>query len=228
MKKFRLLMMAGLIALASGAQAQDKKIVISTAENVALAEDGTGEIVLNLNYPTEETLGGYNFSLMLPAGISADSKSGKWAPAVTLNMEIHPPLYDSDADDYTAAASKAALQIKDKADGGLLFIWIDQAEKTPLLKTEGQLMTIKIKAAEGFTGGEAKIYTVSVSNVKDESLDLGNIADVTFTIGGGSSEGINDIQAADSNAPIYNLQGVRVNSEAKGLLIQDGKKRIVK
>ena len=34
--------------------------------------------------------------------------------------------------------------------------------------------------------------------------------------------------AIDENAPIYNAQGVRVNADAKGLLIQNGKKFIRK
>ncbi len=225
MKKFKLMMMAGLLAFAGSAMAQGLKVI--SAEDVTLADDGTGVISVNLDYTTTETVVGYNFSLMLPEGIAADSKSGKWAPAVTLSDAIHPLLYDSNADDYTASATKAALQIKDKTDGGLLFVWIDQAEALPLLSLQGELMSIKIKAADGFTGGEAKIYLAGVTSDKNVSLDLGNIADVTFSIIG-TTVGINDVKSADATAPAYNLQGVRVNESAKGLIIRDGKKTIVK
>ncbi len=229
MKKFTLMLVAGLFALAGSVQAQ-KKVVIS-AEDTPLAEDGTAVINVNLSYPTTEQLVGYNFSLMLPEGVTANTKTGKMtAAAFGLSEDIHPLLYDANADDYTFAATKSALQVKDKADGGTLIIWIDQNEQTPLLKTEGQLMTIKIKAAEGFVSGQGMIYTAGVSAVidgKSVSLDLGNIEDVPFIIGSGS-EGINDIKNADATAPAYNLQGVRVNSAAKGVIIRDGKKMVVK
>ena len=45
----------------------------------------------------------------------------------------------------------------------------------------------------------------------------------------GTSAAVESIAAAlDENAPIYNAQGVRVNADAKGLLIQNGKKFIRK
>ena len=49
-----------------------------------------------------------------------------------------------------------------------------------------------------------------------------------FTTGG--EAGINDItvDAADENAPIYNLAGQRVTKATKGILIQNGKKFINK
>ncbi len=39
---------------------------------------------------------------------------------------------------------------------------------------------------------------------------------------------VNGIEAANADAPIYNAQGIRVNADAKGLLIQNGKKFIRK
>ena len=66
-----------------------------------------------------------------------------------------------------------------------------------------------------------------MSNDDNKSIELGNINDVTFSING-SSVGINDIKSAEATAPAYNLQGVRVNSAAKGVIIRDGKKMVVK
>lgn len=65
-----------------------------------------------------------------------------------------------------------------------------------------------------------------MSNEDNKSIELGNINDVTFSING-SSVGINDIKSAEATAPAYNLQGIRVNN-AKGLIIRDGKKMVVK
>lgn len=42
--------------------------------------------------------------------------------------------------------------------------------------------------------------------------------------------GINGVKNVEEkvNAPMYNLAGQRVNANAKGIVIQNGKKRIVK
>ena len=60
----------------------------------------------------------------------------------------------------------------------------------------------------------------------------GDLPEVTFIPGKEpviGESGVESIAAAiDENAPIYNAQGVRVNADAKGLLIQNGKKFIRK
>ena len=45
---------------------------------------------------------------------------------------------------------------------------------------------------------------------------------------GGVPEAVEGIEAASADAPIYNMMGVRVNADAKGILIQNGKKFIRK
>lgn len=45
---------------------------------------------------------------------------------------------------------------------------------------------------------------------------------------GGTPEAVEGIEAASADAPIYNMMGVRVNADAKGILIQNGKKFIRK
>ena len=49
---------------------------------------------------------------------------------------------------------------------------------------------------------------------------------IKLTVAGGT--GINGINAADSNAPIYNVAGQRVSKAQKGVFIQNGKKVAVK
>ena len=228
MKKFTLMLVAGLFALAGSVQAQGN--VLISAENTAFGEDGTADLVLKIACPTSETLVGYNFSLSLPDGVKgANAKTGKetstgkvTTASVTLNNDIHPLLWSDDDEDYTVDP-KTQLQLKDKTDGGYLFIWIDQAKKIPLKANEGVLLTIKLTKAEGFTSGNAKIYDIALSNAASVGI-AGD--DVPFVIGDAES-GINDIQSADATAPAYNLQGIRVNN-AKGLIIRDGKKMVVK
>ena len=53
---------------------------------------------------------------------------------------------------------------------------------------------------------------------------------VRMVINDGETNGITEVRAekADSNTPLYNLAGQRVNAGAKGLLIKNGKKYIIK
>lgn len=57
-----------------------------------------------------------------------------------------------------------------------------------------------------------------------------NFYDIAFTPTGGTNsiDGITNNAATNENAPVYNLAGQRVSKEAKGVLIQNGKKFIGK
>ncbi len=57
--------------------------------------------------------------------------------------------------------------------------------------------------------------TASYPEVVFEAISLGDT-------------GVESVAAASEDAPIYNLMGVRVNADAKGILIQNGKKFILK
>ena len=64
--------------------------------------------------------------------------------------------------------------------------------------------------------------------VLTEKGGTGRLSGFTYELTGGTN-GINDINvapAANENAPVYNLAGQRVSKEAKGILIQNGKKFI--
>lgn len=50
----------------------------------------------------------------------------------------------------------------------------------------------------------------------------------TISIEDGTGTGINSINAENADNAIYTLQGVKVNGKAKGLLIKNGKKVVVK
>jgi len=92
---------------------------------------------------------------------------------------------------------------------------------------------------------EAKIMTSfkDYENPDVNEYELGKVASFTFANAGeqpfavlvveyeaGSADGIADINADinDANAPAYNLAGQRVNANAKGLVIKNGKKYVNK
>ena len=232
MKKFTLLMVAGLFALAGSVQAQ-KKVAI-TANDITVANGETTDLVISMNYPTTESVAGYNFSLYLPEGITFGRASLSASVTIpTKETDVYPVItymeYDEeqDAEVEKTAAPKSLLKISEKNDGGILFIWIDDTYgQTPLAKTEGMILKMNVKATADVVG-VGTIKGVGFTSTSSVSLDLGNLDDYTFAVNG-DSQGINDIQAADATAPAYNLQGVRVNNNAKGVIIREGKKMIVK
>jgi hypothetical protein len=218
MKKFKLMMMAGLLALAGSAQA-DEVSVLKCAD-ITVDDAGKAELVIEMDYETTETLVGLNFTIVMPEGANIDSKkdtNGSRQSACTLG-----DIFDDEVTGW--------LTIKESESGFYLFNFIDQSDKTPLVSTKGTVITIPVN---GLTkdAGKGMITKIGLSNDKDQGfVTFGGgdtIKDVEFFINPGGV-GINDIQAADATAPAYNLQGVRVNNAAKGLIIRDGKKMMVK
>ncbi len=237
MKKFTLMLVAGLFALAGSVQAQE--LVPLTADDLTIANGETKDLAIKLNYELEagaDALCGANFTLYLPDGIilaSFDSKEAQdKASAKNLkkncNVEgVENGIWSEDD------ADNGFISITPKTDGGLLFIIMDQStDQTPYTKTvDATLCTISLKAIADVKS-TGKISGQGLTNVKSKSVGMVNgssiFGEYTFAINGDGDQGINDIQAADATAPAYNLQGVRVNSAAKGVIIRDGKKMVVK
>lgn len=69
----------------------------------------------------------------------------------------------------------------------------------------------------------------SLEATKDTGVLFEYVGNVLITAGNGS-QGIQNVSNTTdaTSAPLYNLMGIRVNSQAKGLLIQNGKKVVVK
>lgn len=231
MKKFTLLMVAGLFALTGSAQ----ELTPITADDFTIANGETKDLAVKLNYELEagaDALCGGNFSLYLPDGLllsgfdtkEAQDKAKASALKKYCNVEVEGGVWGEDA-------SNGFVAVKQKNDGGLLFVLIDNDDQVPFVKTtDAILCTISLKAIADVKG-TGKISGQGLTNVKSKSVGMVNGAsifgDYEFAING-ENDGINDIQAADATAPAYNLQGVRVNNAAKGVIIREGKKMIVK
>lgn len=222
MKKFTLLMVAGLFALAGSVKAQKK--VIFTAEDVTFGEDLKGNLEVFMNYETTETVAGWNFSLYIPDGVTIGTKLVENEDTGEMEETYD---YTAKGNDYSNSAKMANnMKIEKKTDGGYLFVCI-ASDQTPMKNTQGKILTLPLVASSSEVSGQGKITTLGMTSDKSVSLELGNIEEVVFAVGNGE-DGINDIQAADATAPAYNLQGIRVNSNAKGVIIRDGKKMVVK
>ena len=151
-----------------------EKITVLTASDINIKAGGIAELVINMDYDTNETVVGWNFSLKLPEGItfnSANTAISAIKKCCTVSTELHDPDVAADG-----------LNITERPNGGYLFTWIDKGDKTPLLKTHGKLITIQLKAATNAISGEGAITEIALSNNADQSLDQGNIKDASFYV----------------------------------------------
>lgn len=224
-------MMAGLMAFATAANAQGK--VTITAADLTIESGKSANLEIMLDYDTEEILAGYNFSLYLPEGVTVGRSTLDASVTIPASAtDVYPVIkymeYDEELDEEVekTATPKSLLKITEKTDGGILFVWIDDTYgKTPLANKKGLLMRVNIKA-DGVVDGIGFIKNVGFTNTENVSVDLGNLEGSQFVINP-STDGITEIQNIHNDTPAYNLQGIRVNN-AKGLIIRDGKKMVVK
>lgn len=221
MKAFKLLMMAGLMAFAASAQAQNK---IFSADDVIFDESGKANLEVYMDFSGTETIVGWNMSIYLPEGVTLGTKLVENEDTGEMEETWD---YTAKGNDYSNSAKMANnMDIKEKTDGGYLFTCI-ASDKTPMKNTKGKILTVALVASTSDCSGDGSIKTIGMSDDKNVSVLLNQIDEVTFKVDASATVGINEIQTAGSEAPAYNLQGIRVNN-AKGLIIRDGKKMIVK
>ena len=221
MKAFKLMMMAGMMAFATAASAQGT-ITCLTAEDVSF-EGAKANLVVNMDYETTYDIVSWGFSLYLPDGVAVagEEELGEfYADNATLGTDTN-----------ARAIISNGIKLKVKEDGGMMVLGYSMSN-APMKSTHGMLCTIELSGSKDINGN-GTLKDISVATVGESgdaiSLDQGKLAEVTFKVNdGGSAVGINDINAAETSAPAYNLQGVRVNGNAKGLIIRDGKKMVVK
>ena len=206
--------MAGMLAFAGSAMAQK---TCFTAEPVIFGEgEQVADLVVSIDYEKAEgtDITCWQFELSLPDGIA--------------------PIYDEDEEEWlgeistdtnTKRLAKGGLNITKKTDGTYLVLGFDTKGNQAMPSTKGELCTIQLSGSASIVG-EGKIINSALSDQDNASVDKGNLSDFVFGINQ-NTVGINDIQTVDNDAPAYNLQGIRVNN-AKGLIIRNGKKMVVK
>jgi hypothetical protein len=230
MKAIKLMMMAGMMAFATAASAQ---VQCLTVDDVAFDEgEGTADLVVDIDYTTDKTIVSWGFTLYLPDGIEIGNELMDEEDP-TQGLLWHGSYGKSNA----SAVQRGDLNVTVKEDGGYLIL--GYATGNPAMKnTHGNLVNLEL-IATAQTSGAASIKNTSMAYIGLDgegkevaiSADQGLLDDVNFTVDASKAQvtvGIKDIKTVDSNAPAYNLQGVRVNANAKGIIIRDGKKMVVK
>ncbi len=159
-----------------------QKKTVLTAESVTIANGGTADLVVRMNYETTETVVGLNFSLYLPDGIVLDGFDSKEAMLNGKASALKKAFDLGTNGVWGSYANSGWLSVKGKADGGLLVVLIDQDDQTPFVSTNTQLLTIKLKAIADVSKAYGELKGISLSNENSVSLDLNNIADTSFAI----------------------------------------------
>jgi hypothetical protein len=109
------------------------------------------------------------------------------------------------------------------SNGTLLISTMSQTATVP----DGEFIKVIGTADPTFTGGTITISKICIVNKAADQLNTEETLTVDVTA---VTTGINGVKNVEEkvNAPMYNLAGQRVNANAKGIVIQNGKKRIVK
>lgn len=168
----------------------------------------TVEVLVNLNNSGEEIVSA-EFDLYLPDGIEiATNQRGKYEIAIGSRLDDHQIL------------------TKSKEDGAIN-IAVYSMSNAIFWGTEGDILSIKLKAADDATEGTYKLFVKNqvLTNTNIEGL---NPSDSETSIQVGNETGIDSVSGIELGQSIYDMQGRRTNAKQSGVYIMNNKKVIIR
>ena len=210
MKKIKALLVSALLVLAGTVSAQSFSITFADVN----VENGAGKLVASMT--KDMTVAGWQMYLYLPEGVEIaqvyDEDEEEYVADITLSSTFH--------------KAKHSCSVKKTADNAMMLICSGGTETVALKSaTEGELCTIGLTVADGVTSQAVAVKNVAVS---DDQGVQSNQADTTFQLIVGSTGIVNIENDAVNGGVYYNLAGQKVSNAQKGVLIQNGKKVVVK
>ena len=210
MKTIKALLVSALLVLAGTVSAQSFSITFADVN----VENGAGKLVASMT--KDMTVAGWQMFLYLPEGVEIaqvfDEDEEEYVNDITLSSTFH--------------KAKHSCSVKKTADGAMMLICSGGTETVALKSaTEGELCTIGWTVADGVTSQAVAVKNVAVS---DDQGVQSNQADTTFQLIIGSTGIVNIENDAVNGGVFYNLAGQKVSNAQKGVLIQNGKKVVVK
>ena len=210
MKTIKALLVSALLVLAGTVSAQSFSITFADVN----VENGAGKLVASMT--KDMTVAGWQMYLYLPEGVEIaqvfDEDEEEYVADITLSSTFH--------------KAKHSCSVKKTADGAMMLICSGGTETVALKSaTEGELCTIGLTVADGVTSQAVAVKNVAVS---DDQGVQSNQADTTFQLIVGSTGIVNIENDAVNGGVFYNLAGQKVSNAQKGVLIQNGKKVVVK
>ena len=210
MKTIKALLVSALLVLAGTVSAQSFSITFADVN----VENGAGKLVASMT--KDMTVAGWQMYLYLPEGVEIaqvfDEDEEEYVADITLSSTFH--------------KAKHSCSVKKTADNAMMLICSGGTETVALKSaTEGELCTIGLTVADGVTSQAVAVKNVAVS---DDQGVQSNQADTTFQLIIGSTGIVNIENDAVNGGVFYNLAGQKVSNAQKGVLIQNGKKVVVK
>ena len=210
MKTIKALLVSALLVLAGTVSAQSFSITFADVN----VENGAGKLVASMT--KDMTVAGWQMFLYLPEGVEIaqvyDEDEEEYVADITLSSTFH--------------KAKHSCSVKKTADNAMMLICSGGTETVALKSaTEGELCTIGLTVADGVTSQAVDVKNVAVS---DDQGVQSNQADTTFQLIVGSTGIVNIENDAVNGGVYYNLAGQKVSNAQKGVLIQNGKKIVVK
>ena len=210
MKTIKALLVSALLVLAGTVSAQSFSITFADVN----VENGAGKLVASMT--KDMTVAGWQMFLYLPEGVEIaqvfDEDEEEYVNDITLSSTFH--------------KAKHSCSAKRTTDGAMMLICSGGTETVALKNAnEGELCTIGLTVADGVTSQAVAVKNVAVS---DDQGVQSNQADTTFQLIIGSTGIVNIENDAVNSGVFYNLAGQKVSNAQKGVLIQNGKKVVVK
>ena len=210
MKTIKALLVSALLVLAGTVSAQTFSITFADVN----VENGAGKLVASMT--KDMTVAGWQMYLYLPEGVEIaqvfDEDEEEYVADITLSSTFH--------------KAKHSCSVKKTADNAMMLICSGGTETVALKSaTEGELCTIGLTVASTVTSQAVAVKGVAVSN--DQGTQY-NQDDTTFQLNIGTTGIINIENDGVNGGVFYNLAGQKVSNAQKGVLIQNGKKVVVK
>ena len=211
MKTIKALLVSALLVLAGTVSAQNNFSITFADVNV---ENGAGKLVASMT--KDMTVAGWQMFLYLPEGVEIaqvyDEDEEEYVADITLSTTFH--------------KAKHSCSSKRTTDGAMMLICSGGTETVALKSAnEGELCTIGLKVASTVTSQAVAVKGVAVSDDKGVQY---NQDDTTFQLNIGTTGIINIENDGVNGGVFYNLAGQKVSNAQKGVLIQNGKKIVVK
>ena len=210
MKTIKALLVSALLVLAGTVSAQSFSITFADVN----VENGAGKLVASMT--KDFTVAGWQMYLYLPEGVEIaqvyDEDEEEYVADITLSSTFH--------------KAKHSCSSKRTTDGAMMLICSGGTETVALKSAAaGELCTIGLTVASTVTSQAVAVKNVAVS---DDQGVQSNQADTTFQLIIGSTGIVNIENDAVNGGVFYNLAGQKVSNAQKGVLIQNGKKVVVK
>lgn len=133
----------------------------------------------------------------------------------------------TDGNDITFTKTGDSENLTSPATGNALTGYFDAEDRS--VPAESYILYggqwLRVTADGNNTVGKYRAYLTLSEDLKVASAPA---KAVVMTLDGNETTGINSVNAADDDAPVYNLSGMRVKNPTRGIYVKNGKKYIVK